>query len=220
MISIKICGITSANDANMAIEIGCSAIGLIFYKNSPRNVGIDQAKEIIGDINGRVPVVGVFVNEGVKDLKAILSKVSLDILQLHGHESPQYCKQFNLPIIKAFRVDSCFDKSKILDYKVSGLLFDTYKKDLPGGTGDSFNWELISDLKIDAPVILSGGLKPHNILTASKVMGVSACDVNSGVESCAGEKDKEKLAQLFAKTGMVPQNSNIFHKIKSGTLNV
>ena len=220
MIPVKICGITSVKDAQFATEEGASAIGLIFYKYSSRNVSVECAKKIVKYAKGRVPVVGVFVDESIQYLKSILSKVNIDILQLHGNESSQYCEQLNLPIIKVFRVGTVFDRSQLLDYNVSAFLFDTYKKGLPGGTGDRFNWEIISDLKIHTPVILSGGLAPHNILTAAVVVGVSACDVNSGVESCGGEKNKEKLIQLFNKTGLVSEADNLFHKIKSGTLNV
>ena len=220
MIPIKICGITSVKDAQMAIENGASAIGLIFYKYSPRNVSVERAKEIVKYANERVPVVGVFVDETIQHLKLILSQVNLDILQFHGNESSQYCEQFNLPIIKVFRVDRGFDESQLFDYNVSAFLFDTYKKGLSGGTGDHFDWVLISDLKIDTPIILSGGLTPHNILRGVEIVAPSAGDVNSGVENCPGEKNKEKLIQLFNKTGFVSEADNLFHKIKSGTLNV
>ena len=220
MIPIKICGITSVKDAQMAIENGASAIGLIFYKYSPRNVNVERAKEIVKYVNGSVPVVGVFVDVNIQHLKLILSQVNLDILQLHGKESSQYCEQFNLPIIKVFRVGPGFDKSQLLDYNVSAFLFDTHKKGLLGGTGVYFDWELISDLKIDTPIILSGGLTPHNILSGVEIVAPSAGDVNSGVENCPGEKNKEKLIQLFNKTGFVSEADNLFHKIKNGALNV
>ena len=156
----------------------------------------------------------------LKELKSILKQVNLDILQFHGNESPQYCEQFNLPIIKVFRVSSGFDKSQLLNYNVSAFLFDTYKKGLPGGTGDYFDWGLISDLKIDTPIVLSGGLTPRNILSAVEIVAPSAGDVNSGVEKFPGKKNKEKLIKLFNKIGLVSKADNLFYKIKSGTLNV
>ena len=213
MIPVKICGITSVNDAQLAIENGASAIGLIFYKPSPRNVSMEIAKEIVESVNGCVPIIGVFVDEHIQFLKSILSHVNLDILQLHGNETPQYCEQFNLPIIKVFRVRPEFDGSKLIDYNVSAFLFDTYKKGLPGGTGDSFDWELVSKLKIEIPIILSGGLTPENIMRGIEVVNPSAVDVNSGVENCPGEKDAMKLAQLFSEINLTQGEDDFFKKL-------
>ena len=215
MIPIKICGITSARDAHISIENGASAIGIIFYEYSPRNVSVECARGIVKHVNGRVPVIGVFVDENIQKVKSILSQVNLDILQLHGNESSQYCEQLNLPIIKVFRVGTAFDRSKLLDYNVSAFLFDTYKKGLPGGTGNHFDWKLISNLKIDTPIILSGGLTPSNILRGLEIVTPSGGDVNSGVETSPGQKNKEKLIQLFNKTGFVSEADNLFNKIKS-----
>ena len=220
MIPVKICGITSVTDAQIAIENGASAIGLIFYKSSPRNIDVKLAREIIKYVNGSVPIVGIFIDENIHKLKSLLSHVNLDILQLHGNESPQYCEQFKIPIIKVFRVDSKFNKSQLFDYKVSAFLFDTYKKGLPGGTGDHFDWEIISDLKIKTPIILSGGLTHYNILSGVETVSPSAVDVNSGIENCPGEKNQEQLIQLFNKIGIVGEDENIFQKIKSESLNV
>ncbi len=213
MIPVKICGITSVNDAQLAIENGASAIGLIFYKPSQRNVSMGIAKEIVESVNGCVPIIGVFVDEHIQFLKSILSHVNLDILQLHGNETPQYCEQFNLPIIKVFRVRPEFDGSKLIDYNVSAFLFDTYKKGLPGGTGDSFDWELVSRLKIETPIILSGGLTPENIMRGIEVVNPSAVDVNSGVENCPGEKDEMKLGQLFDEINLTHGVDNFFKKL-------
>jgi len=213
MIPVKICGITSVNDAQLAIENGASALGLIFYKPSLRNVSMEIAKEIVESVNGCVPIIGVFVDEHIQFLKSILSHVNLDILQLHGNETPQYCEQFNLPIIKVFRVRPEFDGSKLIDYNVSAFLFDTYKKGLPGGTGDSFDWELVSKLKIETPIILSGGLTPENIMRGIEVVNPSAVDVNSGVENCPGEKDAMKLAQLFSEINLTQGEDDFFKKL-------
>jgi phosphoribosylanthranilate isomerase len=213
MIPVKICGITSVNDAQLAIENGASALGLIFYKPSLRNVSVEIAKEIVESVNGCVPIIGIFVDEHIQFLKSILSHVNLDILQLHGNETPQYCEQFNLPIIKVFRVRPEFDGSKLIDYNVSAFLFDTYKKGLPGGTGDSFDWELVSKLKIETPIILSGGLTPENIMRGIEVVNPSAVDVNSGVENCPGEKDAMKLAQLFSEINLTQGEDDFFKKL-------
>ena len=221
MIPVKICGITSVKDAQLAIEKGASAIGLIFYVPSPRNVSIEIAKEIVEHVNGSVPIIGVFVDEDIRLTKSILSRVNLDIIQLHGSESPQYCEQFNLPIIKVIRVGADFDKSQLVDYNVSAFLFDTYDKGLPGGTGVHFDWRLISNIKSgETPIILSGGLTVSNVLNGVEAVNPSAVDVNSGVEDFPGVKNQEKLIELFKKTGVMSKDENIFHKIKSGTLNV
>jgi phosphoribosylanthranilate isomerase len=220
MIPVKICGITSVKNAQIAIENGASAIGLIFYKSSPRNIDVKLAKEIVKYVNGSVPIVGIFIDETIQKLKSILLQVNLDILQLHGNESPQYCEQFNLPIIKVFRVCSGFDKSQLFDYNVSAFLFDTYKKELHGGTGESFNWELISSLKIDTPIILSGGLTPENIIDGIDMVNPSAIDLNSGLENSPGKKSVRLIKKLFRKVEITKHKENIFHKIKVGTFNV
>ncbi|MBC8312339.1 MAG: phosphoribosylanthranilate isomerase [Candidatus Marinimicrobia bacterium] len=207
-------------DAQLALDNGASAIGLIFYKPSPRNVSLEMAIEIIRFVNGCIPIVGVFVDEDIQLLKSILSQVNIDIIQLHGKESPQYCEQFNLPIIKVFRVGPGFDESVLTDYNVSAFLFDTYKKGLPGGTGEQFEWELISDLKCNSSIILSGGLTSQNILNGMKIVNPSAVDVNSGVENCPGEKSEEKVLELFREVGVISKRENIFHEIKDGISNV
>ena len=213
MIPVKICGITSVKDAQLAIKNGASAIGLIFYKPSPRNVSMEIAKEIVESVNGCVPIIGVFVDEDVAVINSILGLVNLDILQLHGRENPQYCQQFKLPIVKVFRVDSSFDVSILNLFNVSAFLFDTYQKGLPGGTGDSFDWKLVSNLKIETPIILSGGLTSNNIMSGIEVVNPSAVDVNSGVENCPGEKDAIKLERLFSKINLTQGEDDFFKKI-------
>ncbi len=213
MIPVKICGITSVGNANIAISNGASAIGIIFYDSSPRKVNIEVAVEIVNFINGSVPVIGVFVDEDVDVINSILGLVNLDILQLHGSESPQYCQQFKLPIIKVFRVDSSFDVSILNLFNVSAFLFDTYQKGLPGGTGDSFDWELVSNFKIETPIILSGGITSNNIMNGIEVVNPSAVDVNSGVENCPGEKDEMKLGQLFDEINLTHGVDNFFKKL-------
>ncbi len=220
MIPVKICGITNLTDAQLAAQGGASAIGLIFYKNSPRYVSMEVAKEIIASIDGQIPVVGVFVDENIDWVLEIAAKAKLDIIQLHGKESPQYCEQLNVPIIKVLRVDSLFDKSILKDYNVSAFLFDTYKKGLPGGTGDHFDWGLISDLKLDTPIILSGGLNIENIMLGIATVNPSAVDVNSGVENCPGEKDEKKMTQLFNIMCKTMGKNSFFQKLKNEKINV
>ena len=126
-----------------------------------------------------------------------MEKLNLDYIQLHGNESPEYCDKMIRPVIKAFRVGTDFDPAVLGSFQVHAFLFDTYQEGKPGGTGRSFNWDLISDLKTDIPIILSGGLNPDNINEGIETVQPSAVDVNSCVESEPGIKDKVKVEKLF-----------------------
>ena len=197
MIPVKICGITSCEDAEIAVNYGASAIGMIFYEGSPRYIYPDKAEVLISAIPEKVKKVGVFVNEKLKNIKTIVEELDLDFIQLHGDESPEYCDKMIKPVIKAFRVGTDFDSAVLGNFQVHAFLFDTYQKGKPGGTGKSLNWDLISDLQTDTPIILSGGLNSENINEGIKTVKPSAIDVNSGVESEPGIKDKVKVEKLF-----------------------
>ncbi len=197
MIPVKICGITSCEDAEIAVNYGASAIGMIFYEGSPRYIYPDKAEEWIAAIPSKMKKVGVFVNEKWKNIKTIVEKLNLDYIQLHGNESPEYCDKMIRPVIKAFRVGTDFDPAVLGNFQVHAFLFDTFQKGEPGGTGRSFNWDLISGMKRDIPIILSGGLNPDNINEGIETVQPSAVDVNSGVESEPGIKDKVKVEKLF-----------------------
>ena len=197
MIPVKICGITTYEDAEIAVNYGASAIGMIFYEGSPRYIYPDKVEEWISAIPERVKKVGVFVNEKRKNIKTIVEKLNLDYIQLHGDESPEYCDKIIIPIIKAFHVGTDFDPAVLGKFQVHAFLFDTYQEGKPGGTGRSFNWDLISDLKTDIPIILSGGLNPDNINEGIETVQPSAVDISSGVESEPGIKDKVKVEKLF-----------------------
>ena len=197
MIPVKICGITSCEDAEIAVNYGASAIGLIFYKGSPRYIYPDKVEEWISAIPEKMKKVGVFVNEKQKNIKSIVEKLNLDYIQLHGDESPEYCDKMIRPVIKAFHIGTDFDPAVLGNFQVHAFLFDTYQKGKPGGTGRSFNWGLISRLKTDTPIILSGGLNHDNINVGIATVQPSAVDVNSGVESKPGIKDKVKVEKLF-----------------------
>ena len=196
---MKICGITSLKDAKIAVNYGASAIGLIFYQGSPRYVDPGKVKNWISDIQKNVKKVGVFVDEKIENIHSIVRDLNLDFIQLHGHESPDYCDQMIKPVIKVFRVGDDFDSNVLKDYQVAAFLFDTYQKGSPGGTGENFNWDLIANLKTNAPIILSGGLNAGNILDGIKAVNPSAVDVNSGVESIPGIKDGWKVKNIFSK---------------------
>ena len=197
MISVKICGITSLKDAQAAVDYGASALGFIFYDQSPRCIQSEIASQIVAELNGQVAFVGVFVNEKLDQVHAISDEVGLNFIQLHGDETPEYCQKVQLSVIKVFRVSPEFDGGMMNSYNVHAFLLDTYKKGTPGGTGEIFNWNTISNLSIDIPIILSGGLDADNIKSGINVVRPSAVDVSSGIESKPGIKDEKKMDTLF-----------------------
>lgn len=198
MIAVKICGITSLKDAEMAVNYSVPAIGLIFYPDSPRYVDPAEVEQWIDRIPDSVKKVGVFVNEQIDTINNITRQLKLEFIQLHGDESPEFCNGIIRPVIKVFRVGDEFDAIVLNGYDVHGFLFDTYKKGNPGGTGTRFNWDLIANLKTETPIILSGGLTPENVLNGIEAVNPAAVDVNSGVESVPGVKDEEKIKELFS----------------------
>ncbi len=197
MIPVKICGITNLEDARLAVNSGASALGFIFYDKSPRYILPETASQIVADLKGQVLFAGVFVDEALDYVHAAIEEMGLNFIQLHGNESPEYCRAVQLPVIKVFRVAPDFDAGIMKYYDVHAFLFDTYEKGKPGGTGDIFNWNLIFDLQTDTPIILSGGLGVENILDAINAVCPSAVDVNSCVESTPGVKDEKKMKALF-----------------------
>ena len=198
MIAVKICGITSLKDAEMAVNYSVSAIGMIFCPDSPRYVDPAELEQWIERIPDSVKKVGVFVNEQIDTINNITRQLKLEFIQLHGDESPEFCNGIIRPVIKVFRVGDDFDAIVLNEYDVHGFLFDTYKKGNPGGTGTRFNWDLIANLKTETPIILSGGLTPENVLNGIEAVNPAAVDVNSGVESVPGVKDEEKIKELFS----------------------
>ena len=197
MIPVKICGITSYKDAEIAVNYGASAIGIIFYQDSPRYIYPEKVGEWITAVPSKLKKVGVFDNEKGKNINTIVEKLNLDYIQLHGDESPEYCNKMIRPVIKAFRVGVDFDPNVIDNFQVHAFLFDTYQIGEFGGTGKSFKWDLISGLNIDTPIILSGGLNAENIIKGIETVKPSALDVNSGVELKPGVKDRVKIEKLF-----------------------
>jgi phosphoribosylanthranilate isomerase len=190
---VKICGITQRQDAEIAIEMGADAIGLVFYEPSPRAVTIAQAKQIVEGLPPFVTVVALFVDADVSFVNACLNEVRIDLLQFHGNESADYCEQFNMPYMKAIRMKEntqlCIEEENYAS--ASALLLDSYKVGIPGGTGETFNWSMIT--KIDKPIILAGGLTVENVAMAIEQVNPYAIDVSGGVEKSKGIKDKQKI---------------------------
>ena len=194
---VKICGITNIEDASAAIEYGANALGFIFHPGSPRAVSPDRAQKIISSLPPFVVTVGVFVNMESSEVCKIASNTGLNIIQLHGSESPEdyvSCRK----VIKAIRVKNITDLEAISGYKAaSAILLDTYSSNATGGTGQTFNWEIAVEAKKLGRIILAGGLTPQNVEEAIKLVRPYGIDVASGVEGAqAGRKDHKKM-KLF-----------------------
>lgn len=199
MVRIKICGITNLKDAQLAVNYGAWALGFIFYRKSPRYILPAKAKEIIEKLPPFVTTVGIFVNEDVKIIEKVCRTTKIQTVQLHGNESPQFCRRLKgFKIIKAFRVGRDLSIRHVNSYDVSAVLFDTFQTDSYGGTGKVFNWGLIKKNKIGKPVILSGGINPSNIKKAVNLLKPYAVDASSGVETSPGIKNPARMKRLFA----------------------
>ncbi|KUG24615.1 phosphoribosylanthranilate isomerase [hydrocarbon metagenome] len=216
MTEVKICGITNLQDALAAAECGAVALGFIFYPPSPRYVKPEDAKIIINSLPEKVVKIGVFVNEKPEEIKRIMEYCSLDMIQLHGDESAEYCTQFPAAIIiKAFELKNDDDVSRALKYNVAAILIDSRHAGLYGGTGKTSNWELARCIKDEKPLILSGGLNAGNLTEALKTIAPAALDINSGVEASPGIKDHKKLTQIFEiirSADTTPVNSPLIFK--------
>ena len=192
-IKVKICGMTQLKDALFAVEQGVDAVGFIFYKKSPRAVTMKTVREIITKLPPLVDTVGVFVNESAERLNKIADYCGLDLVQLHGEESPAFCRKIHRRVIKAFRIKDLQSIKQLEKFPVSGFLLDTFSDDLHGGTGKTFDWNLALPAKKIGPVILAGGLTPSNIRQAVRRVRPYGVDVCSGVEKSSGIKDLEKV---------------------------
>jgi phosphoribosylanthranilate isomerase len=196
---VKICGITNLADAQTAVAAGADAIGFIFYDKSPRCVTIEKAAEISRQLPPFILKVGVFVNAGEEFVFRAISEAGLTMLQFHGDEPPEFCAQFGLMSMKAFRIRDAESLKQIPDYQTEAYLLDAYSPEARGGTGHSFNWDLaIEAKKFGKPVFLSGGLTPENVAEAVQKIQPFAVDVSSGVEMSPGKKDAEKVKAFIA----------------------
>ncbi len=196
MTRVKICGITNKEDALLAVEAGADALGFVFFKESPRYISHDAAREIIAHVPAFVSTVGVFVNEPAWRIHEIMKITGLDIAQLHGDESPRECSKFRR-VIKALRVAKLTDLDPIKQYDASAFLLDTYSKDSYGGTGTTFNWDIAVEAKRYGNIVLAGGLTPDNVADAVRHVAPFAIDVSSGVEAEKGKKDPVKLREFI-----------------------
>jgi len=196
-VRIKICGVTNLEDALVAAELGADAIGFVFYEKSPRHISPRAAAFIIRELPPFVTNVGVFVNERPEKVVDIAREAGVGCVQLHGDETPEYCQAVGLRTIKALRVKDASVLNKLRSYSVSAVLLDTYREGVPGGTGETFDWEIASEAAGMGRIILSGGLTPENIRQAIDKVQPYAVDVSSGVEAKPGRKDHDKLRKFF-----------------------
>ena len=197
MIRIKFCGFTCQEDIVSAVTLGVDAYGFVFYPPSRRAVTVEQAVRLTEKLPAFLTRVGLFVNASKADILETFSLCRLNLIQLHGDESPEFCDSLGVPYIRALRVRSGMNIEREMEKYVgaSGFLFDTYVEGQPGGTGKRFDWELIPNIS-SKKIILAGGLTPENVKDAVDRVGPWAVDVSGGIESKPGRKDPDKMARF------------------------
>lgn len=198
-VKVKICGITSVADGVATAEAGADMIGLMFYERSPRNISTATAAEISRALSPFLVKVGVFVNPTEDAVMRAIGECGVTLLQFHGEETPEFCAQFGVMSMKAFRVRNADSLLTLPNYATDAYLLDAYSPDAHGGTGAKFNWDLaITAKQHGKPIFLAGGLTPENIGEAVRQVQPFGVDVSSGVESAPGKKDPAKV-QAFIK---------------------
>ncbi len=198
MVRVKICGIKRPEDAAAAVDAGADAIGLNFWRPGRRYIPPETARVIAGALPPFVARVGVFADEEADTIRRIADLCRLDALQLHGSESPEFCRQFDRPVLKGIKVRGPESIDGLARYHVAAYLLDTLRPGEMGGTGTAFDWSLAVRAKAAGPVILSGGLTPENVGEAIRAVAPYAVDVASGVET-GGEKDPAKIRAFIAR---------------------
>jgi phosphoribosylanthranilate isomerase len=201
-VRIKVCGITTVGDALMAVDAGADAIGLVFYKPSPRFVSVIEATAIAQAVGPFVTVVGLFVDASKEEVDDALRKVDLHVLQFHGNETEAYCRQFNRPYMKAIRMKPELDIKALLKSYTSAtaILLDAYQKGVPGGTGATFDWQRVPEFKqrsAQPTIVLAGGLTPSNVRQAITKTNVYGVDVSGGVEESPGKKSTQLVTDFI-----------------------
>lgn len=205
--NVKICGITKLDDAELAVELGAWALGMIFYDGSPRRCSLAEAQRIVVRLRRRVELCGVFVNAPLQEVAAVGEALGLSMLQLHGDEGPSFCEEARrrtgARIVKAAQVGGPGDVRDLERFHVDFHLLDarsraTARQGLRGGTGETFDWGLLAARRSQVPLILSGGLDAGNVAEAIAVARPYAVDSASGTEAAPGRKDPERLRAFFA----------------------
>lgn len=197
-VRIKICGITRFEDATAAVELGADALGFVFYEKSPRYIEPEDAAAIIRQLPESVSAVGLFVNPAQQQIDDTLNCCPLDIIQLHGDESADFCRAQSLPVMKAVAVSCADDLMRAASFDCAVLLDAKAPAGVFGGTGTPFDWSVLEGFSHPFPLILAGGLNPENVASALAVRQWFAVDVSSGVETSPGLKDSDKMQAFIA----------------------
>jgi phosphoribosylanthranilate isomerase len=204
---LKICGITRLQDAELAVELGAWAIGMVFYEPSPRRCSLVEAQAIVTVLRRKVELCGVFVNASMEDIVDVSEQLGLTLLQLHGDEGPSFCseaaRRTGARVIKALQVSGMADIQDASRFHTDYHLLDARsvtpgRESLRGGTGETFDWGLLAGRRSKIPLILSGGLAPENVTEAIERVHPYAVDTASGTEQAPGRKDPAKLREFFA----------------------
>jgi phosphoribosylanthranilate isomerase len=197
MTEVKSCGTTNVEDARLAAELGAWAIGMIFWPGSPRRCDPEVGEEIGAELRRRLQLVGVFVNATLDEVADLADRSSLAIVQLHGDEGPAFCREVSrrtgCKVMKAMRVKDAGSIRALGSYEVDYHLLDAYVPGHRGGTGETFQWELVEAHDRHVPLVLSGGLDPDNVAAAIAATHPFAVDSASGTEASPGRKDPAKL---------------------------
>ena len=205
---IKICGITSQGDADIAVRAGADALGFVMYRNSPRWVEPTVAKSIIVGLPPFVLPVGVFVNEEAERVRTLMDECGFALAQLHGDESAVYCQNLGRPVLKAIRLKDRRTFLQLAEFQgranVRGILIDAFSDQAYGGTGQTVDWTLAEEVARSMAIILAGGLNPVNVTGAIQMVRPYGVDVSSGVEKSPGKKDPDKIKAFIEAARLVP----------------
>ena len=203
---VKFCGITKVEDAREAVRLGAWAIGLNHWDHSPRRCDPGTAVAISAEVRRKVEVAGVFVNASLAEIARAVEDEQLSMVQLHGDEGPAFCQEVarrtGAKVIKAIRVRSTADLQAAEAHRSDYHLLDTHRPGTPGGTGATFDWELVAGRHSEVPMILAGGLRPDNVAEAIRLTAPFAVDVASGIEAAPGVKDHGLMADFAAAAGL------------------
>jgi phosphoribosylanthranilate isomerase len=195
---VKICGMTNLPDALQAAEAGADALGFIFAEGSPRQLTVERAAEIIRGVPMPLVKVGVFVDASEDMVLRAIGECGFNILQFHGSEAPEYCQQFGMMTMKAFRMRDEQTLAELPKYQTDAWLLDAWSPAQAGGTGERFNWDLaVTARKLGRPIFLAGGLTAENVGDAIRQVQPYAVDVSSGVEAAPGKKDHDKVSAFI-----------------------
>jgi len=195
-VRVKICGITNLEDALLCQKYNADALGFIFYSKSPRYISPEKAEEIIAGLSPFILKIGVFVNESAGEINRIAGTAGISMIQLHGDESPEFTGKIKYPVLKAFRINSRFDFGLLEQYSNCSFLLDSFQQEVFGGTGRTFDWQLIPE-RLRHKIILAGGVSLENIEEISREIKPAAVDASSSLEKAPGKKNHAKVKEFL-----------------------